>query len=147
MANRGDYRSLPYAGFLNAVVENGETTPAALLQDIKEGLYVKGMRGSGTDATTGSFSAGASGFWIKDGALAFPVDGVTLGGSTLEILKKHRPDGQRPRHARAGQQPLLPRLRHHRGREKGRITPERKETRRGLTSGNHKRNSVLKGSG
>jgi len=87
MANRGGYRSLPYAGILNAVVENGETTPAALIRDIKEGLYIKGMRSSGTDATTGSFSAGASGFWIKDGALAFPVDGVTLGGSTLEILK------------------------------------------------------------
>jgi PmbA protein len=87
MTNRRGFRSLPNAGILNVVVQNGETTPAALIQDIKEGLYVKGMRSSGTDATTGSFSAGASGFWIRDGALAFPVDGVTLGGSTLEILK------------------------------------------------------------
>jgi PmbA protein len=44
------------------------------------------MRGAGTDATTGSFSVGCSGFWIVDGAIAHPVDGVTLGGSALEIL-------------------------------------------------------------
>ena len=87
MASRGDYRSLPYASFSNVIVENGDAPPAALLQGIREGLYVKGLRSTGTDGTTGSFSTGASGFWIKDGALAFPVDGVTLGGSALEILK------------------------------------------------------------
>jgi PmbA protein len=41
----------------------------------------------GTGATTGSFSVGCSGFWIADGAIAHPVDGITLGGSALEILK------------------------------------------------------------
>jgi PmbA protein len=87
MAGRGDYRSLPYASFNSIVVENGASAPSDLLRDIPEGLYVKGMRGMGTDSTTGSFSTGASGFWIKDGSLAYPVDGVTLGGSALEILK------------------------------------------------------------
>jgi len=87
MAGRGDYRSLPYASINSIVVENGASAPSDLLRDIPEGLYVKGMRGMGTDSTTGSFSTGASGFWIKDGSLAYPVDGVTLGGSALEILK------------------------------------------------------------
>jgi PmbA protein len=48
---------------------------------------VKGLRGSGTDVPTGNFSVGASGFWISKGELAFPVDGVTLGGNTIELMK------------------------------------------------------------
>ncbi|MBM3284286.1 MAG: TldD/PmbA family protein [Candidatus Aminicenantes bacterium] len=87
MARRGGYKSGPLAGFLCAVVENGKDDPASLFKDLKEGLLVTGMRGSGTDVTTGAFSVGCSGFWIADGARAFPVDGVTLGGTTLEILK------------------------------------------------------------
>jgi PmbA protein len=87
MAGRGGYRSGPSAAFLNIIVENGKDSFEALFKDVKEGLYVRGMRGAGTDATTGSFSVGCSGFWIVDGAIAHPVDGITLGGSALEILK------------------------------------------------------------
>jgi PmbA protein len=86
MARRYGYKSGPMAGFLCIVVENGKDDPASLFKDVKEGLLVTGMRGSGTDVTTGAFSVGCSGFWIVDGAKAFPVDGVTLGGTTLEIL-------------------------------------------------------------
>jgi PmbA protein len=88
MARRTGYRYGPSAGFLCVTVANGKTNPAALLRGVKEGLLVTGMRGSGTDVTTGVFSVGCSGFWIMDGARAFPVDGVTLGGTTLEILTK-----------------------------------------------------------
>jgi len=87
MARRYGYQSGPSAGFLCLVAENGKDEPATLFKDIKEGLLVTGMRGLGTDATTGAFSTGCSGFWIVDGARAFPVDGVTLGGTTLDILK------------------------------------------------------------
>jgi PmbA protein len=88
MTKREGYKSPPYASFLNIIVAKGQNTFDSLFKDIKDGLYVKGMRGLGTDATTGSFSVGVSGFWISDGAPAFPVDGLTLGGTTLEILKK-----------------------------------------------------------
>jgi len=87
IARRGGYKGGPSAGSLCIIVENGQDKPAALFKDIKEGLLVTGMRGTGTDVTTGAFSTGCSGFWIVDGAKAFPVDGVTLGGTTLEILK------------------------------------------------------------
>ena len=87
MATRGGYRSSPSAGLMNGIVENGKDSFDSLFKDVKEGLYVTGMRGAGTDATTGSFSVGCSGFWIVDGSIAHPVDGITLGGSALEILK------------------------------------------------------------
>jgi len=87
MARRYGFQSGPMAGFLCIVVDNGHDDSASLFKDVKEGLLVTGMRGSGTDVTTGAFSVGCSGFWIVDGAKAFPVDGVTLGGTTLEVLK------------------------------------------------------------
>jgi PmbA protein len=87
IAGRGGYRSFPFANLMNVIVENGKDTFESLFEGIKEGLYVRGMRGSGTDSTTGSFSVGCSGFWIVDGAIAHPVDGVTIGGAALEILK------------------------------------------------------------
>jgi PmbA protein len=88
ITQRRGYQSMPYAGFLNIIVAPGKETFASLFKDVKEGFYVKGLRGLGTDSTTGSFSVGASGFWIVDGVPAFPVDGLTLGGTTLDILKK-----------------------------------------------------------
>ena len=87
MARRYGYQSGPSASFLCLIAENGKDDPASLFKDVKEGLLVTGMRGLGTDVTTGAFSVGCSGFWIVDGAKAFPVDGVTLGGTTLDILK------------------------------------------------------------
>ncbi len=36
------------------------------------------MMGFGFNAVTGDFSRGASGFWIEDGALAYPVSEVTI---------------------------------------------------------------------
>jgi PmbA protein len=87
MTGRDGYRSSPFATFMNVVVENGKDSFESLFKDVKEGLYVRAMRGTGTDMTTGSFSVGCSGFWIVDGAIAHPVDGITIGGSALEILK------------------------------------------------------------
>jgi len=87
IAGRSGYRSMPGASFLCVTLDNGTESGDSIIHGIKEGLLVTEMRGLGTDATTGSFSVGCGGFWIVDGAVAYPVDGVTLGGSTLELLK------------------------------------------------------------
>jgi len=87
MAQRRGYKGSASAGTLNTIVKNGNISRDKIIQGIQEGFYVTGLRGSGTDVTTGTFSVGASGFWIKNGEIAFPVDGVTLGGNTAEILK------------------------------------------------------------
>lgn len=84
----GGYRALPTAGALNMVVQNGSENREKIISGIKNGFYVTGLRSrSGVSSTTGTFSSGASGFWIENGEIAFPVDGVTLGGNTLDMLK------------------------------------------------------------
>jgi PmbA protein len=87
ITRRGGYKSSPYGNFLNIVVKNGSISREKIIEGIEEGFYVTGLRGLGTDIPTGNYSVGASGFWIKNGETAFPVDGVTLGGNTAEILK------------------------------------------------------------
>jgi len=87
MAQRYGYKSRPMARFLNLIVRNGDTDREKLIAGIKNGLYVTGLRGSGTNPITGTYSCGASGFWIRDGEIAFPVDGITLGGNASEMLK------------------------------------------------------------
>ncbi len=87
MARRYSYRSPASASYLNVVVQNGDVALEKIISGIKNGYYVKGLRGIGTDIPTGNYSCGSSGFWIKDGEIAFPVDGITLGGNALDMLK------------------------------------------------------------
>lgn len=87
ITQRGGYRSPAYAGFINIVVQNGNTDREKIISGIKNGFYITGLRGIGTDIPTGTYSCGSSGFWIKDGEIAFPVDGVTLGGNVFDMLK------------------------------------------------------------
>ena len=44
----------------------------------RRGLYVTEMMGFGFNAVTGDFSRGASGFWIENGELTYPVSEGTI---------------------------------------------------------------------
>ncbi|UCE39872.1 MAG: TldD/PmbA family protein, partial [Candidatus Aminicenantes bacterium] len=55
MARRRGYKGIPSAGTLNTIVQNGNINRDKIIQGIKEGFYVTGLRGSGTDVTTGTF--------------------------------------------------------------------------------------------
>jgi PmbA protein len=46
------------------------------------------MMGFGFNAVTGDFSRGASGFWVENGELAFPVSEVTISLNLDELLKR-----------------------------------------------------------
>jgi PmbA protein len=62
----------------NFVLKPGSDSNEAIIRGTRRGLYVTEMMGFGFNAVTGDFSRGASGFWIEDGALAFPVSEVTI---------------------------------------------------------------------
>ncbi len=64
----------------------GALSPAALMADIREGLYVTELIGMGVNGVTGDYSRGAAGFMIRDGALAEPVSGITIAGNLKEIF-------------------------------------------------------------
>ena len=60
----------PGAGATNVHMEPGAMSPAALIADIKLGLYVTEMIGSAVNPVTGDYSRGASGFIIANGEIA-----------------------------------------------------------------------------
>ena len=76
----------PGPGPTNLWLEKGAMSPAALMADIKEGLYVTEMIGMGVNGVTGDYSRGAAGFMIRDGALAEPVSEITIAGNLKEML-------------------------------------------------------------
>jgi len=43
--------------------------------------------GQGVNGVTGDYSRGASGFWVEQGALAYPVHEITIAGNVREMLR------------------------------------------------------------
>lgn len=70
----------------NLWLEPGALTPAALMADIAEGLYVTDLIGMGVNGVTGDYSRGAAGFMIRGGALAEPVSEITIAGNLKEMF-------------------------------------------------------------
>lgn len=70
----------------NLYMAPGTVSPAALMADIKLGLYVTEMIGMGVNGITGDYSRGAAGFLIRDGVLAEPVAEITIAGNLREMF-------------------------------------------------------------
>ena len=86
-AHRG-VSSSPSPGSYNLHLEAGEPTPAELISDIKQGFYVTDLIGSGVNGVTGDYSRGASGFWIENGEITYPVSEVTIAGHLLRYSSR-----------------------------------------------------------
>jgi PmbA protein len=73
-------------GVSNMYLAPGERTPAELMADITEGIYITEMMGSAVNGLTGDYSRGAAGFMIRDGALAEPIAEITVAGNLKEMF-------------------------------------------------------------
>ena len=71
----------------NIVMDPGSVSPADLMADIADGLYVTGLFGQGVNLVTGDYSRGASGFRIRNGELAGPVSEITIAGTLPEMFR------------------------------------------------------------
>jgi PmbA protein len=69
----------------NLAIEPGSRTPQDLIGSLKSGFYVTEVFGQGVNMVTGEYSRGASGFWIENGELAYPVSEVTI-ASNLKTM-------------------------------------------------------------
>ena len=76
----------PGIGADNFYLEPGEKTPEEILAEIPSGLYVTDLIGHGVNIVTGDYSHGASGLWIENGELAYPVEEITVAGNLKEML-------------------------------------------------------------
>ena len=78
-------------GSHNLVLTSRRTKPGddldAMLKKLGTGLFVVELMGQGVNYVTGDYSRGASGFWVENGEIAFPVDEITIAGNLKTMLK------------------------------------------------------------
>jgi PmbA protein len=89
-AQRG-VSSVPSPGASNLYLAAGARPPETLIAEIEDGFYVTDLIGMGVNLVTGDYSRGASGFWIENGALTFPVSEVTIAGHLSEMFASLTP--------------------------------------------------------
>src|SRR6202035_4689012 len=77
----------PGIGAGNFFLEAGTLTPEQIIGDIKQGLYVTSTMGFGVNLVTGDYSQGASGLWIENGELAYPVEEITIAGNLKDMFQ------------------------------------------------------------
>lgn len=81
----------PGPGVANLSLLPGGQSPQALIAGIGQGLYVTELMGMGVNGVTGDYSRGASGYWIEQGEIAFPVAEVTIAGNLKEMYPRLTP--------------------------------------------------------
>jgi len=81
------WSSTPGIGTHNLYLEPGAESPEAILRRVDRGFYYDDQGSFGFNPVTGDYSFQASGYWIERGEIAHPVDGVTVAGNSLDMLK------------------------------------------------------------
>ncbi|MFT4190655.1 MAG: metalloprotease PmbA [Comamonas sp.] len=60
----------------------------AMLRKLGTGLFVTELMGQGVNYVTGDYSRGASGFWVENGQIQFPVEEITIAGNMKDMLRQ-----------------------------------------------------------
>ncbi|NNE87826.1 MAG: TldD/PmbA family protein [Silicimonas sp.] len=90
--NAGRGTSAPPSPTLtNIDLSQGSESRYQLIADMGTGLLVTSLIGSSINATTGDYSRGASGFWVENGEIAYPVNECTIAGNLIHMLMSLRP--------------------------------------------------------
>jgi PmbA protein len=80
--------SLPSPSNWNIELTQGSQSPEDLMRDMGRGLLITSMIGSTINPNTGDYSRGASGFWIENGAIAYPINECTIAGNLRDMLRR-----------------------------------------------------------
>jgi PmbA protein len=86
-SGRRGYSSPPAIGTHDLTLLPGDASLEELLRPVQRGFYYVDSGSFGYDPTTGDYSFQAAGYWIERGEIAFPVEGVTVASTTLEMLR------------------------------------------------------------
>jgi len=75
-------------GIYNLVVDSSfDGGLEALTREMGSGLIVTDVMGQGVNTVTGDYSRGASGYWVENGVIAYPVDEITIAGNLRNIYR------------------------------------------------------------
>jgi PmbA protein len=74
-------------GVHNLCVQSSEQNFLQLLQMMNTGLLVTQLMGEGVNPVTGDYSRGASGFWVENGIIQYPVEEITIAGNLKDMFQ------------------------------------------------------------
>jgi PmbA protein len=72
-------------GVHNLFINTSDNDLPALMKKMGKGLLVTELMGNGVNLVTGDYSRGASGFWIENGEIQYPVEEVTIAGKLQDM--------------------------------------------------------------
>ena len=75
----------------NLALEPGDISREDLIKSVGTGFYVTELIGQGVNMITGEYSRGATGFWIENGEVAFPVSEVTIASNLIDMFMRVTP--------------------------------------------------------
>jgi PmbA protein len=75
-------------GVHNLIVAGGADDFAGMVRKMGRGLVVTELMGQGVNGVTGDYSRGAAGFWVENGAIAYPVHEITIAGNLREMFRQ-----------------------------------------------------------
>ena len=78
--------SIPSVSYSNLYKENGEVSKLDMIKSLKKGLLITELMGSSINYSNGDYSRGASGFWIENGEICYPVSEITIAGNLVDIF-------------------------------------------------------------
>lgn len=78
--------SPPSPSVSNVALTQGSASRADLIRDMGTGLLITSMIGSTINPNTGDYSRGASGFWVENGEITYPVNECTVAGNLKDML-------------------------------------------------------------
>lgn len=96
-ASRGT-SSPPSPSVSNVTLTQGNMTQDELISQMGTGLLVTGLIGSTINPNTGDYSRGASGFWVENGQIAYPVNECTIAGNLRDMLQRIIPANDAEEH-------------------------------------------------
>ena len=73
-------------GIHNLIVTTGNDDFKTMLKKLDTGLVVTEVMGQGVSIITGDYSRGASGFWVENGEIVYPVEEITIAANLREMF-------------------------------------------------------------
>jgi len=88
-------------GYGNILVSPGLLSESEMIKQMGTGLWLTELSGQGIKMTTGDYSRGASGLWIENGEIAYPVSEFTISGNLDRMFQSISMIGSEPEQNKA----------------------------------------------
>ena len=74
-------------GAHNILLETSQSSLNDLIKQMDKGLLVTEVLGQGINLVTGDYSRGATGFWVENGKIQYPVEEITIAGNLKNMYQ------------------------------------------------------------